>query len=297
MVYWFMLPACIVIAATAMATGISGTAMLTPFLILAFPLLSVPLLTTGQAIGMALFTEFFGFISGVIGYHQKKLIDYRAAKKLLMVSIPTIIIFSLVSQYVPGLLMKIIYGIMMLGLAIYLGISAPGTVRNPKIKVLPEMVKRAPKQGTCEERVLTASDGKKYQYEFCDQMSGKLMTGIGAAMEGLISVGLGEFEMPHLVKQCKIPVAISAGISVFVIAVTVLAGSMTAIATLIKNEGVHSIPWNLIVYTIPGAVIGGQIGSRYQGRLSSETMERFISVLFFFIGIAFLFTSLQAIRH
>src|SRR6266851_4942639 len=66
-VYWFMFPACILIASVAMLTGISGTAMLTPFLILVFPVLSVPTLTPGQAVGMALFTEFFGFASGAEG--------------------------------------------------------------------------------------------------------------------------------------------------------------------------------------------------------------------------------------
>lgn len=40
-VYWFMLPACILIASAAMLTGISGTAMLTPFLILVFPLINL----------------------------------------------------------------------------------------------------------------------------------------------------------------------------------------------------------------------------------------------------------------
>lgn len=45
LIYWFMFPACILIASVAMLTGISGTAMLTPFLILVFPILSVPILT------------------------------------------------------------------------------------------------------------------------------------------------------------------------------------------------------------------------------------------------------------
>ncbi|MBI3023788.1 MAG: hypothetical protein HYY68_08740 [Thaumarchaeota archaeon] len=41
----------------------------------------------------------------------------------------------------------------------------------------------------------------------------------------------GELEMPNLVKRCKIPVAVSAATSVFVIAIAVLSGSVTAILT------------------------------------------------------------------
>ena len=70
-----MLPICIAIASVAMLTGIGGTAMLTPILILGFPLLQpfgIPTLEPGEAIGMALLTEFFGFVSGVYGYHRAR---------------------------------------------------------------------------------------------------------------------------------------------------------------------------------------------------------------------------------
>lgn len=44
-VYWFMLPACILIASVAMFSGISGAALLTPLFLIGFPLLDVPRLT------------------------------------------------------------------------------------------------------------------------------------------------------------------------------------------------------------------------------------------------------------
>jgi uncharacterized protein len=109
-------------------------------------------------------------------------------------------------------------------------------------------------------------------------------------MEGLVSVGLGELLMPNLVKRCKIPVAVSAATSVFVIAVTVLSGSVTAILALIQRGGLDSVPWGLIAYTVPGAIIGGQLGSRFQGTLSAATTERIIATLFAVVGVAFLAT-------
>lgn len=59
--YWFMFPACIVIAATATFSGIRGAALLTPLFLIGFPLLGVPCLTTVQAIGTSLFLETSGF--------------------------------------------------------------------------------------------------------------------------------------------------------------------------------------------------------------------------------------------
>lgn len=293
LVYAFMFPACILIASVAMLTGISGTAMLTPFLILFFPVLDVPILTPSQAIGMALLTEFFGFLSGVIGYQRRGLIDYRTAAALVAVAVPTIIVFSLLSQSVGPTFLRATYGVMMVLLAAYLIWTAPANVRRHGLTTLPEAVQRIPRHAEATiERVLRSREGEEYRYKVCDQHRGYLITGVGAAMEGLVSVGLGELEMPNLVKRCKIPVAVSAATSVFVIAVTVLAGSVTAIFGLLQRGGIDAVPWNLVVYTVPGAVIGGQLGARFQGRISSKTTERFIAILFAIVGIAFLATIL-----
>ncbi len=290
-VYWFMFPACIFIASTAMLTGISGTAMLTPFLILVFPLIGVPILTPGQAVGMALFTEFFGFLSGWVGYSRVGLIDYKTGWKLARIGVPVIVAFSLVSQYVPSILLKGAYGVMMVTLATYLSLTAISNVRNRELKKLPEAVERIPRVAESPtERVVRTRTGTEYRYKVCDKNSGYLVTTAGCAMEGLVSVGLGELLMPNLVKRCKIPVAVSAATSVFVIAVTVLSGSITAILALLRHGGVDAVPWGLIAYTVPGAVIGGQLGSRFQGRISDAMTERIIATLFAIVGVAFLVT-------
>lgn len=200
-----MFPACILIATVAMLTGISGTAMLTPFVIL-----------------------------------------------------------------------------------------APSNVRNAAMETLPEAVERIPRRNEVPvERIIITKGGKEYRYRICDQHKGYVITGLGAAMEGLVSVGLGELEMPNLVKRCKIPVAVSAATSVFIIALSVLFASLTDVFALIQHGGLTAVPWNFVAYAAPGAVIGGQLGSKFQGRISSEGSERFISVLFTIIGVAFVYTSVM----
>lgn len=288
-----MLPVCIAIAAVAMLTGIGGTAMLTPILILGFPLLApfgIPTLEPGEAIGMALLTEFFGFASGVYGYHRARLIDYKVGTKLLMVSIPTIIIFSLFSQSINDFRLLLgAYGIVMAILASYILITAAGNVRNKALKALPTAAEKIPRKAeSIVERVIKARNGQVYKYKVCDQHRGYLITSVGAAMTGLISVGLGELMMPNLVKRCKIPVAVSAATSVFIIAITVLVGSIVAIFALAQDGGLGNIPWGLVLYTAPGAAIGGQIGSKWQGKISSEIMEKVIGILFVLIAVAFL---------
>lgn len=295
-VYWFMFPACILIASTAMLTGISGTAMLTPFLILVFPIIGVPILSPAQAVGMALFTEFFGFVSGWVGYSRAGLIDYKTGWKLAKVGVPVIIIASLASHYVPSILLKGVYGAMMIVLSTYLTLTAISNVRNRELKKLPEAVERIPRRAEAPiESVVFSRKGTEYRYRVCDQNRGYVITTAGCAMEGLVSVGLGELLMPNLVKRCKIPVAVSAATSVFVVAITVLSGSVTAILALLQQGGVDAVPWGLVAYTGPGAVIGGQLGSRFQGRLSAAMTERIIAILFAVVGVAFLTTVVLAL--
>lgn len=60
------------------------------------------------------------------------------------------------------------------------------------------------------------------------------------------------------------------------------------VARLLSSGGTGAVPWNLIVYTVPGALIGGQIGSRLEGTVRETYMERFMAGLFAAIGAAFL---------
>jgi hypothetical protein len=64
-VHWFMLPVCVMQASVAIFMGISGAANLTPALLIGFPLLGVPKLTTVEAIGTSLLLETSGFGTGV----------------------------------------------------------------------------------------------------------------------------------------------------------------------------------------------------------------------------------------
>ena len=64
-------------------------------------------------------------------------------------------------------------------------------------------------------------------------------------------------------------------------------------AELIQAGGWAAIPWNLLVYDIPGVLIGGQIGPRLQGLVPQHRMRRAISVLFIFLAIAMMFVATQ----
>ena len=66
----------------------------------------------------------------------------------------------------------------------------------------------------------------------------------------------------------------------WVVEVVVLVSSLTDIVLV----GIESIPWNLVMFTIPGVIIGGQIGGKLSGKISSGTVEKSIVVIFLIIG-------------
>jgi hypothetical protein len=285
-VYTFMLPVCIVIATIAMASGISGAALLSPTIIIGFPLFGVPTLTPAAAIGSSLFTEFSGFGSGVIGYVRRRLVDFRTARALVIVAVPVAAAAGFLSSEIDPRVLKGVYGLLMLPLAAVLWRQAgeelrPGS-RDPKPRYA-----RIRDQNRDLTRIVD-SEGNVYEWRTCNRRVGRLLTAGGAAMAGLISTGIGEIEMPQLVKRCHVPVPVAAATSIVIVAATVLGASVAHFLRLLQEGGVDAIPWNLIVYTVPGAIIGGQIGSRVQGNVPPRIMERSMAILFLAIGVVFL---------
>ncbi|NUR05230.1 MAG: TSUP family transporter [Streptomyces sp.] len=52
--------------------------------------------------------------------------------------------------------------------------------------------------------------------------------------------------------------------------------------------GLSAIPWNLLVWAVPGAVAGALVGTRMQGKVSEDAARRFFAGLFLLIGVTFL---------
>lgn len=113
-VYWFMFPACIVIAGTATFIGISGAALMTPVFLVGFPLMRVLTLSTVAAIGAALFLETSGFGAGVFHYWRMRLADLHTVRALSLVTVPAAIAGALLAHHAPVTTRPIGYGVAML---------------------------------------------------------------------------------------------------------------------------------------------------------------------------------------
>ena len=274
--YWFMFPVSICVATTAMISGIGGAALFMPIFLLAFPLLGADYMLNSAvaAIAVALLTQSFGFASGFVSYYRKRLIDFKQAKPFLWLAVPTAIGGSLISHQIDPIYIRTSYGILMLALAISL------------IQSLSQ--NRAPAAYEKGSRRLVDAAGVEYRYQLYTVR--KLPTATGGFLSGLLSTGIGEVVMPQLIDRGKLPIPVAAATSVMVVIVTVMSASITHIITIVNAGGISAVPWNLVCYTIPGVIIGGQIGPRLQGKVAAKTMQKAIAILFGAIGLAMLAT-------
>lgn len=251
LVYWFMFPTCIVIAATATLSGISGAALMAPFFLIGFPLMGVPRLGTVEAIGAALFLETSGFGTGVYHYMSMRLVDLATARMLIVVTVPLAIIGAMAAQHAPATLLRLGYGVAMLGVAWLLfraDRKTPGRrATAPCPCLVCESECSAPDCPEGGSRELHASNGSTYRW--CPRLLGsqRVLSGAGAFLAGLISTGVGEATLPTLVRRSRLSVPVAAATSTLVVAATVFAGAATHFIQLALRGGLDAIPWNLIV--------------------------------------------------
>lgn len=278
-----MFPVSILVATCAMLSGIGGAALFTPIFILVFPLLGEEyvLASTMTAIAAALFTQTFGFLSGFVGYFRRKLIDYQLAGKLLRFSIPVAILGAFVANFVHD-------SVLLAGYAILVAILAYVMWRNP--------MQAAEAGAHLEGRDIierTDSRGETYTYDMPKFGPGSFaLTSVGAFMTGMVSVGIGEVTISQLTHK-RVPIAVAAATSVLVVILTIVFATATLFAELIEAGGWTAIPWNLLIYDVPGVLIGGQIGPRLQGLVPQRRMRQAISVLFIGLAIAMMMVAMR----
>ena len=273
--YWFMFPVSILVATCAMLSGIGGAALFTPIFVLIFPLLGPEyvLESTMAAVTAALITQTFGFLSGFIGYYRRRLIDFQLALRILRVAVPVGIAGAFAAFLVRESVLLASYAILVAVLAVVMWRNRPPSgaekygLEGPPTKIVDssghEYAYRAPRLGV-----------RSYA-----------LTGLGAFLTGMVSVGIGEVTISKLTRK-GLPIAVAAATSVLVVIVTVVFASTTLSMQLIRGGGWTAVPWDLLVYDIPGVLIGGQIGPRLQGKVAPHTMRRAIAILFVILATA-----------
>ncbi len=279
--YWYLFPISIGVATLAMASGIGGAVFFSPIFLLWLKL------EPTAAIGTALITEFFGFSSGLIAYVRAQLVDYRLGTQLLLFSIPGAIVGVLTADLFPGIVLKSIFavGLIFIGLQLFL------SWREDRKQAMDDLIKIEAEEGFASE--LTDRAGNTYRYTVCNKALGRTFAAVGGAFLGMISVGLAELQEYHLVARCKVPSPVAVGTSIFVVVVTVFVASVGHVFGFMEEGGTETLDemMNVAIFTVPGVLVGGQLGPRLQSRVDPDKMKVLISGLFMAVG-AFMLSTL-----
>jgi hypothetical protein len=272
--FWFMLPIAFAIATLAMASGVGGATFFSPLFILALRL------EPEVAIGTALITEVFGFASGLFAYIRDRVVDFKLGGMMLAATVPLALLGTYLGGIIDPDILKIVLAVGLLAVAISF-LHAPDE----------EEVKRTNREAaetlaaTNPEACIVARDGEQICYVVKRKFEGLISGGVGGLFVGLISTGLGELNDYFLLKRCKVPSRVSVATSVFVIAVTVLAASGGHVVRFAQT-GPATIDQvlSLVIFTVPGVLIGGQVGPKVAARVPERTMQVILAVLFILIG-------------
>ena len=266
--FWYMLPIGILVATIAMASGVGGATFFSPLFILGLGL------TPEIAIGSGLIVEVFGFGSGVYAYVKRQLIDYRVGGMLLSATIPAAIVGVVAAHFIDADILKIILGMGLFAVAV-------SFLRAPDEEVEGALEEMAGEDPESAETCLVTAEGEEICYTVSNTTEGRLISGIGGLFVGMVSSGLGELNGYFLLQRCRVPSSVAVATSVFVVAITALIAS-TGHVYQVAQGGLTGLTTmgNLLLFTVPGVIIGAQLGPELAKRVSDRAMEIGLGCLF-----------------
>jgi len=90
----------------------------------------------------------------------------------------------------------------------------------------------------------------------------------------------------RLFVHLRLPGAVAVATSVFVVAVTVLSAAGGHLARFLETGGeTLDTVLSLVIFTVPGVIIGAQLGSWVARRIPQHTLERMLGILFVLIAL------------
>jgi len=267
--FWYMLPIGIVIATVAMASGVGGATFFSPLFILGLGL------SPELAVGAGLVVEVFGFGSGVYAYVRRQLIDYRVGGMLLAATVPAAVAGVMIAHFADADILKVILGMGLFAVAV-------SFLRAPDDEMEATLENMAHEDPDEAETCLVTAEDEEICYTVCNTTEGRLISGIGGLFVGMVSSGLGELNGYFLLQRCRVPSSVAVATSVFVVAITALIASVGHIFQVAQGglTGLATMG-RLLLFTVPGVVIGAQLGPELARRVPDRVME---------IGLGGLFT-------
>lgn len=238
----------VLISAVSMSSGISGANFWVPVYLLVLGL------DPRVSFWLALLTMIFGFGSGIYRHFRQKTIKLGLVLIYSPIAICGVFIGSKVSPHVDVSFLILAFGgfVFLYGMYMFSG------------------------------RLTTDQKSDRISWEIAL---------IGGLMKGMIATGLGKLLMPRILRHRNCTQAEAVGTTVFVVFFT----NIVAVASIASNDQVFANlreNWDqilhVLVFVVPGVLIGGQIGPRIPLLMSEHHFKRYVGVLLMLVGLLIL---------
>jgi uncharacterized protein len=250
--------------------GAGGGFILMPILILWYPELSPETITAISIVIVAA-----NAISGSIAYARSGRIDFKAGLLFAMFTIPGSILGVLTTQYIPRNLFKILFGILLVALALYLFLKHDKPTTPLKVD---ENKKR------WKHHTLKDAAGISYSYTY-NQNKGILISILVGYLSPLLGIGGGIIHVPALVQWLQFPVFVATATSHFILAImSTVSVAVHVIKGSYNDPKILHMVIGLIIGVIPGAQIGAWLSHKFKG----NTIIRVLAVCLGLVGIRIL---------
>jgi uncharacterized membrane protein YfcA len=319
--FWWLFPVFLTGATIVNTVGISGSALFVPFLIFLFPLAAEPL-PPETIVKVGLISEAFGLSSSSVAFIQYGLVDRRLALTIVGGAVPFVVVGAILSFVVPEPVFHALLGLALIAASVLLfkadldhggaesdaddghETAADGgssTAADGGTAGLPDDADKLGPAGvrTDDDGTVTRvdRDGDDYTYTRGGYLRRFGNYSIGGTFQGLAGFGAGELGIISMLST-KVPVRVAIGTNHIIVAVTAVLASLVHVfgGTVLSAAGIHipgvhglslaSTPWNMVVFTVPATVTGGQIAPYVSNALETDTIKTFVGGLFAVIALA-----------
>ncbi|WP_121820555.1 sulfite exporter TauE/SafE family protein [Halostella salina] len=302
--YWWLFPFFLLGATIVNTVGISGSALFVPFLIFVFPLFARPL-DPSTIVKVGLISESFGLSSSAVAFVQYGLVDRRLGLTLVLGGLPFVVGGAILSFFIPE---PVFHALLALALvaAAYLMFTADlghGAPESDEQSVatdggtdatLPDDHGKLGPAGVSvdDSGTVTRVDrgGDTYTYTWSGYLERFANYAVGGTFQGLAGFGIGELGIISKLRT-DVPVRVAIGTNHIVVATTAIIASLVHVFGGALVPGAHSLslastPWNMVVFTVPATVLGGQIAPYVSNTLDTGTIKNGVAVIFTVISLA-----------
>lgn len=250
--------------------GAGGGFILVPLLILTHPNMPPEIITS---ISIAVVAA--NAVSGSIAYARSKKIDYKAGLLFGLSTIPGSVAGVFVVQYVPQKLFHVIFGVLLIVVAVFLFTRKNKKVTTPASAVVGNNV---------TAHKLVDKEGNIYHYQY-NKSTGIIISLAVGFFSPLLGIGGGIIHVPAMVQLLHFPVYIATATSHFVLAIM----SVASVVTNFFEGHYNSVAvQKMLLGLCTGVICGAQLGAFLSHKIKTDIIIKLLAICLAVVGLRIL---------